>query len=116
MFVFCTHLVMTSEPVMTAPHTPRHRRQARPTHPAPATLGEVAAKGLKLWVWCNGCSHNKTLAVASLIARLGRNFPVPRLGARLRCSACGGRDIDARPDWPRRGVITSHRWQRRQQG
>jgi hypothetical protein len=113
MFMICIILSIAPEPMMTARHTPRFRRQSRRIRPAPATLGEVAANGLKLWAWCNSCSHNTTLEVAALIARLGRNFPVPGLGARLRCGACGGRDIDARPQWPRRGVITSHRWRRR---
>ncbi len=44
----------------------------------------------------------------ALIARLGRGFPVPDVGARMRCS-CGGRDIETRPDWPDNlGVITRH--------
>ena len=74
----------------------------------PMTLGDLADRGLDLWVWCNGCFKNGARDMGPLIARLGRGFAVPRVGARMRCS-CGGRDIETRPDWPDNlGVITRH--------
>ena len=46
------------------------------------------------------------MATDNLIARLGRDYPMPDVGARMRCS-CGARDIETRPNWPDNlGVIT----------
>ena len=74
--------------------------------PAPATLGNLADQDMDVWAWCNGCFKYGAVATDGLIARLGRGFPVPDVGARMRCS-CGGRDIETRPNWPDNlGVIT----------
>ncbi len=74
----------------------------------PVTLGVLADQGLAVWAWCNGCFKNGAGVTETLIARLGRDFPVPDVGARMRCS-CGGRDIETRPNWPDDlGVVTRH--------
>ena len=65
----------------------------------PATLSDLAAQGMAVWAWCNGCCKNRAVATDALIARLGRGYPVPDVGARMRCS-CGGLDIETRPNWP----------------
>ena len=72
----------------------------------PVTLGNLADQGMDVWAWCNGCFRNRAVDTDGLIARLSRGFPVPDVGARMRCS-CGGRDIETRPNWPDNlGVIT----------
>ncbi len=72
----------------------------------PTTLGDLADQGMDVWAWCNGCFKNRAVATDALIACLGLGYPVPDVGARLRCS-CGGRDIETRPNWPDNlGVIT----------
>lgn len=38
-----------------------------------ATLGDMAAQGLDIWCWCNGCYHHAVLETAALINRLGRD-------------------------------------------
>ncbi len=74
----------------------------------PVTLGDLADQDMDVWAWCNGCFKNGTRETGPLIARLGRDYPVPDVGARMRCS-CGSRDIDTRPNWPDNlGVITRH--------
>ena len=74
----------------------------------PAILGDLADHGMDVWAWCNGCFKNGAVATDTLIARLGRDYPVPDVGARMRCS-CGVRDIETRPNWPDNlGVITRH--------
>ncbi len=76
--------------------------------PGPANLGDLADQGMAAWAWCNGCFRNRAVATDGLIARLGRDFPVPDVGAQMRCS-CGSRDIETRPNWPDNlGVITRH--------
>jgi hypothetical protein len=84
---------------------PRRQRQSTT---APETLGGLAAKGLDVWCWCNGCPHSAVLRTGDLIARLGTGFPIPEIGSRLVCVCCGGRLAEARPDWPSGGVIAWH--------
>jgi len=73
-----------------------------------ATLGELAAQGLRVFCWCNRCGHNATLDSARLIAELGPQFPVPEVGGKLRCTGCDGKDIATRPAWPGLGTVTRH--------
>ena len=37
------------------------------------------------------------------VQRWPADTPVPDVGLRFRCSACGGREIDTRPNWSERG-------------
>ncbi|HJN04777.1 MAG TPA: hypothetical protein QF665_06685 [Alphaproteobacteria bacterium] len=73
-------------------------------------LSYLDREGLGLFVWCNGCFRNRVIASGPMIARMGRETPVPEVARRLRCSACGGRDIETRPDWSKGspGVISRH--------
>lgn len=43
-----------------------------------------------------------------LIQQLGPAFPVPEIGARMRCSSCASKDVATRPAWPSRGQVTRH--------
>ena len=72
------------------------------------TLAELAQQGLGVFCWCNRCGHSATVATALLQAELGPDFPVPEVGARLRCSGCGSKDVATRPDWPGLGEVTNH--------
>ncbi|MEM6491384.1 MAG: hypothetical protein AAF684_05700 [Pseudomonadota bacterium] len=38
-----------------------------------------------------------------LIAQLGPDVTVPAVAARMRCAACGAKDVATRPAWPPRG-------------
>ena len=48
------------------------------------------------------------MPLAALIAELGPCLPFPMVHGRLRCQACGSRDIHARPDWPKVGQVARH--------
>ncbi len=74
----------------------------------PVTLGDLASRELDVWVWCNGCYHHAVLPIAPLVARLGRNHPVPAVKDRARCGRCGSKDVETRPRWPAMGVVTRH--------
>jgi hypothetical protein len=74
----------------------------------PATLGDIASRGLDIFCWCNRCSHNGVLAADLLIARMGPAVAVPEIGARLRCGSCGSKDIATRPAWPGLGQVARH--------
>jgi hypothetical protein len=41
------------------------------------------------------CGHSASINVDSLPDR----FPVPDVSLRLRCSACGSRNVKTQPDW-----------------
>jgi hypothetical protein len=73
-----------------------------------ATLGDLAARGLDVFCWCNRCGHNATLATDVLLGQLGAAFPVPEVGTRLRCSGCESKDIATRPHWRGLGPVTRH--------
>ena len=65
----------------------------------PALLGNIRAQGLDIFGYCNQCHRNRVLPSATLERLLGAKYPVPKIGARLRCTDCGGKDIDTRPNW-----------------
>ena len=71
-------------------------------------LGKLRQEQVDVFCWCNRCAHNAVLAVEMLIAQLGPDFPVPDVGAHLRCSGCGSKDIAARPAWPSLGQVARH--------
>jgi hypothetical protein len=62
----------------------------------PATLGNVAEYGDGLTVHCQRrtCLHSAPLDVAALIAKLGPETTVPDLRERMRCTKCGGREVE----------------------
>lgn len=74
----------------------------------PVTLGELQAEGLDVFCWCNRCCHNAVIELGALIPRLGPDLPVPEVGARMRCTGCGSKDIATRPDWPTLGPVARH--------
>ncbi len=82
------------------------RRRSRTS--APTTLGDIAARGLAVFCWCNRCGHNAELPSERLAAELGPALPVPEVGARLRCSGCQSKDVATRPAWPSLGQVARH--------
>jgi hypothetical protein len=73
-----------------------------------ATLGEIAGQEVDIFCWCNRCGHNTVLPSRDLIDRLGADTAVPEVGARLRCTQCGGKDVATQPAWPGLGQIAHH--------
>jgi hypothetical protein len=71
-------------------------------------LGDLAEAGVEVFCWCNRCGHNAVVETASLIGELGPAFPVPEVGARMRCSGCASKDVATRPHWPGLGQVTRH--------
>lgn len=62
-------------------------------------LDQLAAQGIAVFCWCNRCSHRARLDSAQLILALGPAFSVAEIGARLRCSNCGAKDVATRADF-----------------
>lgn len=71
-------------------------------------LGDLLNLDVQVFCWCNRCAHSASVPAAVLAASLGPAMPAPDVGARMRCSACGSRDVATRPDWPSLGEVTRH--------
>jgi hypothetical protein len=67
--------------------------------PIPPTLAQVQGYGVDVFCWCNRCHHHAVLPVAVLIAHCAPALPFPVVPGRLRCQACGSKDVHARPNW-----------------
>jgi hypothetical protein len=58
------------------------------------TLGNALAAKVRLLVSCKTCGHRAEPDVADQVAHRGEAMTVIDWAARLRCSACGGQDVD----------------------
>jgi hypothetical protein len=65
----------------------------------PERLGALAARGGAIFCWCNRCAHHARIDGRRLTLTLGPEFPVPEVGARLRCSYCGAKDVATSADF-----------------
>jgi hypothetical protein len=62
----------------------------------PMTLANMRENGVRsISAMCETCQHEAVLNADSWPA----DIPVPDIGLKLRCSACGGREIGTRPNW-----------------
>lgn len=69
----------------------------------PVTLGDLISDGKLLWLYCCDCCRERDVDPATI--PLPAAFPVPEVGARMKCSKCGSRRIDARPELYPGGVL-----------
>ncbi len=89
-------------------HVKRQAIAAEETRHRQVTLGDLATKSIGVFCWCNRCSHNATVDIERLVHELGPNCAVPEVGARMRCTGCGAKDVATRPAWPSLGQVTRH--------
>ena len=62
----------------------------------PMTLANMRENGVRsISATCETCQHEAVLNAD----RWPADMPVPDIGLKLRCSACGGREIATRPNW-----------------
>jgi hypothetical protein len=64
----------------------------------PMTLGNMREQGVRgLAVYClnHECRHHKVISADDYADEI----QVPSFALRLKCSKCGGRRIDVRPNW-----------------
>jgi hypothetical protein len=64
----------------------------------PDRLGALAVRGGVIFCWCNRCAHHARIDGRQLSLTLGPDFAVPEIGARLRCSNCGAKDVATSAD------------------
>lgn len=88
-------------------HTKQQDATLRATQPA-ACLGDLKARDVDVFCWCNRCGHNAVVEIDRLLLELGPAYPVPEVGTKMRCSGCGCKDIATRPDWPSLGQVANH--------
>lgn len=67
-------------------------------HPTytPVTLDDLQRDGKFLWVYCNACGRDRDLDPLAL--PLPGTTPVPTIGKRMKCSACGSKSIHTAPE------------------
>jgi hypothetical protein len=66
----------------------------------------------ELLAWCQNCHHNAVMPVDPVLACYSPTTPFPEVEvkSRFRCSACGSRQVDVRPNRSKYspGQITRH--------
>lgn len=60
------------------------------------TLGAAALRQRAVFCWCNRCAEGTAIAARALLPRLGPAVAIAEIGARLRCAACGAKDVATR--------------------
>lgn len=71
----------------------------------PMTLADMRALGPRtIEAFCMSCDHSAIIEADTLPP----HYPVPDVALKLRCSECGSKDIQTRPNWrARRGRESS---------
>jgi hypothetical protein len=62
----------------------------------PVTLGDLVRSDKLLWVCCCDCGHERDVNPA--MVPLPAETPVPEVGKHMKCSACGSRKINTKPE------------------
>ena len=63
---------------------------------SPVTLGDLVNNDKLLWVYCCDCGHERDVNPATV--PLPAKTPVPAVGKHMKCSACGSRKINTKPE------------------
>ncbi len=62
----------------------------------PVKLGDLIEAKILLWVYCCDCGHERDVDPAAL--PLSWNTPVSLIGTHMKCSVCGSRKMNAKPE------------------
>lgn len=62
-----------------------------------ARLSDLLRGQVAVSCGCNRCGHRAEAPVTLLVAQLGPDFPIPEIGARMRCGSCGSKDVATHP-------------------
>ena len=73
------------------------KERENPFTSGPVRLGDLIRENKLMWTYCVECGREKDLKPDTLA--LPPSTPVPGLGRRyMRCSKCGSKKIDTRPE------------------
>lgn len=76
----------------------------------PVTLAALIRDRKLLWVYCRECGRERDLDPSSV--PLPGEFPVPDVGKRMKCSACGSRKVTTAPELYPGGVVAMRKRER----
>jgi hypothetical protein len=62
----------------------------------PVTIADLVRDRRLLWVYCRRCGHERDLDPSTL--PLPGAHPVPEVGNRMCCTACGSRKVHTSPE------------------
>ncbi len=65
-------------------------------HPNPVRLADLIREGKLLWCYCRDCCREDDVDPAAV--PLPGGAPVREVGRRMVCSACGGRNVETKPE------------------
>jgi DNA-directed RNA polymerase subunit RPC12/RpoP len=75
----------------------------------PVCLGDLIAERKLLWGYCTTCGRERDLDPGTI--PLPRDYPVPDAGKRMKCTYCGSKKIDTRPELYPGGIVAMReRW------
>ena len=73
----------------------------------PVRLSHLIAEDKLLWVYCRDCGHERDVNPATVPPPA--ETPVPEIGKHMKCSLCGSRKIDTKPELYPGGVTAMRR-------
>tara|TARA_Y100000588_G_C13775446_1_gene720022 strand:+ start:130 stop:453 length:324 start_codon:yes stop_codon:yes gene_type:complete len=106
--MFCLQLQFGTGDIQAMGSIKRNALVQEESDRRPANLSDLESERVDVFCWCNRCGHNAVVPIENLIGLLGPAQPVPEVGVRMRCSACGAKDVAARPSWPSLGQVSNH--------
>ncbi len=62
----------------------------------PVTIADLMRDRRLLWVYCRECGRERDVDPSTLT--LPGDYPVPDVGKRMRCTACGSRKVHTAPE------------------
>ncbi len=71
--------------------------------PQPVTLRDLIRDDKLLWVYCRDCGHERDVNPSNV--PLPGDTPVPDVGKKMKCSKCGSRAIETKPELYPGGVV-----------
>ena len=60
------------------------------------SLGDLIREGKLLWTYCRDSCRERDFDPATI--PLPPESPVPEVGSRMKCSACGSREVETKPE------------------
>jgi hypothetical protein len=77
------------------------------TKAGPVRLGDLIRERKLLWLYCRDCFRERDVDPTTIA--LPPDVPVPEIGKRMKCSSCGSRRIDSRPELYPGGIEAQRR-------
>ena len=76
----------------------------------PVTLGDLIRGKKQLWTYCGDCGRERDVDPATI--PLPPESPVPEVGSRMKCSACGSQAVETKPELYPGGIEAIRRTRR----